>query len=81
MYSSTGPEIKNVEWGERAVVVETSSVASVIVQGSGSAATAVHGTSMTKTTVALDRFSSSKWLRVTVIDHAGQRAWTNPVWR
>jgi len=78
-YSSQGPELKNVEIGSGEVTVESSAVSSVIVQGKGQAALAVHGTSMTRTTVPLDRFRGSPWLRVTVLDAAGKRAWSNPV--
>ena len=77
-YSSQGPLIHNVVWEDRHVVVESSAVAAVIVQGKGSAATAVHGDSMTRTRVPLDRFAASPWMRVTVMDRAGKRAWTNP---
>lgn len=77
-YASTGPEIRSVHWSERDVTVETSAVSSVIVQGQGSAATAVHGSSMTRTTVPLQRCGASPWLRITVVDAAGRRAWTNP---
>ncbi len=79
-YSSQGPELRGVELGKGAIRVESSSVASVIVQGQGSAATAVHGQSMTTTEVPLMRFHASPWIRVTVIDRAGRRAWSNPIW-
>ena len=81
MYASTGPEIHNVIWSDTEVQVETSAIATVIVQGKGSAAMAHHGESMTRATLALDRFRDSPWLRLTVIDRAGKRAWTNPVWK
>ena len=80
-YSSTGPEFRAIHWEERRVVVESSAVASVIVQGKGAAAVACHGDSMTRAVVSLDRFEQSEWLRVTIIDRAGRRAWCNPVWR
>lgn len=80
-YSSQGPEFRAIHWETGAVIVETSAVVSVIVQGKGSAALAVHGNSMTRTTVPLDRFASSPWMRVTIVDKSGRRAWTNPVWR
>ena len=80
-YSSTGPELYGLHWGDRSVIVESSAVRSVIVQGQGSAAVAMHGHSMTRTGVALERFKNSGWLRVTVIDAAGNRAWSNPFWR
>lgn len=80
-YSSTGPDLRAIDWAADTVTVESSAVRSVIVQGQGSAAVAVHGQSMTRTQVALDRFKNSDWLRVTVIDAAGKRAWSNPYWR
>ncbi|MFN6979480.1 MAG: phosphotransferase, partial [Gemmobacter sp.] len=80
-YASTGPEIRRIEITGSAAVVECSAAVSVIVQGRGTAATAVHGTSMTRASVPLARFAASPWLRVTVIDAAGRRAWSNPYWR
>lgn len=77
-YSSQGPEIRAVHLNETEVVVETTAVSTVIVQGQGQAAAARHGTSMTRTTVPLARFAASAWLRLTVVDAAGRRAWTNP---
>jgi len=80
-YSSTGPEFRGAHWEDRYVTVESSAVVSVIVQGHGSAAVAVHGDSMTRTRVTLDRFHRSPWMRVSIIDKAGKRAWLNPVYR
>ena len=80
-YSSTGPEIHGVEWEDNRVHVSCSAVRSVIVQGAGSAAVHVHGPSLTRAEVPLERCANSPWLRVTVMDHAGKRAWLNPYWR
>lgn len=80
-YSSQGPEIRRVEITDTEVVVECSSAVSVIVQGFGQAARAVHGLSMTRAQVSLDRFRKSPWVRVTVVDAAGKRAWSNAYWR
>lgn len=80
-YSSQGPDFIDVSWSDKSVDVESSAVASVIVQGQGSATVAVHGEAMTKTQVPLVRFAHSPWLRVTIVDRAGRRAWCNPVWR
>ncbi|WP_299966362.1 PHP domain-containing protein [uncultured Roseobacter sp.] len=77
-YASTGPEFRAVHWSSDAVVVESSAVVSVIVQGAGSAAVAVHGSSLTRAEVPLARFGTPEWLRVTLIDRAGGRAWLNP---
>ena len=50
----------------------------MIVQGAGTAAKAVHGHSMTAASVPLDRFRASPFVRVSIIDAAGKRAWSNP---
>lgn len=78
-YSSQGPQIHHAALTPAGVEVECSSAARVIVQGAGSAAMAVHGESLTRATVPLDRFAASGWLRVTVMDRAGRCAWTNPI--
>ncbi|SIO07261.1 hypothetical protein SAMN05444722_0316 [Rhodovulum sp. ES.010] len=77
-YASQGPEFRNVAVEDDRVVVETSAVSSVILQGHGSAAKAVHGASLTRAEIPLARFSDSPWIRLSVIDRAGRRAWTNP---
>lgn len=80
-YSSQGPELRDVVVEGDRVIVESSAVVSVIAQGAGTGAKAVHGQSMTRTEVPLERLGASPWLRVSVIDAAGRRAWSNPVWR
>lgn len=80
-YSSQGPEIRMVEAEGRIVEVECSAARSVIVQGQGTATVVQHGQSMTRARLSIDRLHASPWFRVTVIDAAGRRAWTNPVWR
>ena len=80
-YSSQGPELRDVRLEGDKMIVESSAVSSVIVQGWGTGAKGVHGHSMTRTEVPLARLLGSPWLRVTVIDAAGKRAWSNPMWR
>lgn len=80
-YSSQGPELRDVIFEEDRVIVESSAVVSLIVQGQGTAARAVHGASMTRSSLSLERFRASPWLRVTVVDAAGRRAWSNPIRR
>lgn len=79
-YSSTRPELKAVALNGGHVDVACSAAA-VIVQGHGSAAVAVHGEALTQARIPLERFRDSQWLRVTVTDRAGKRAWSNPIWR
>ena len=80
-YSSQGPELRDVRLEGDSIVVESTAVSSVIVQGWGTGAKGVHGHSMTRTEVPLARLLNSPWLRVSVIDAAGKRAWSNPIWR
>ena len=80
-YSSEGPELHHIELDRKELTVRSSSVSTVIVQAKGSATVAVHGSSITQTKIKLGRVSQSEWLRVTVKDSAGKRAWSNPIWR
>lgn len=80
-YSSQGPELRDIRLYEDRIEVDSSAVAAMIVQGQGTAARAVHGASMTRSELDLSRFGNSPWLRVTLIDSAGKRAWSNPIWR
>ena len=77
-YSSQGPDLRDVRIYADRVEVDMSACVSMIVQGAGTAARAVHGQSMTTASLPLERFRNSPWIRVTVIDAAGKRAWSNP---
>ncbi|AJE45781.1 PHP domain-containing protein [Celeribacter indicus] len=78
-YASTGPALHDVRVEEGTLHVACSAAVAVIVQGHGCAARAIHGASMTRAAMPLDRFAHSPWIRVTVIDRAGRRAWSNPL--
>lgn len=80
-YSTQGPELRDVRIEGNKVIVESSAVSSVVAIGWGTGAKGVHGHSMTRTEVPLDRLNGSPWIRVAVIDAAGKRAWSNPIWR
>ncbi|MEL7163834.1 MAG: CehA/McbA family metallohydrolase [Pseudomonadota bacterium] len=79
-YATTGPAIHDVVWEDDTVTVECSAAVTIMAQGQGSAAVGHHGESMTRATVALSRVADSPWRRVTVVDAAGKRAWSNPIW-
>ena len=79
-YCSTGPEINAIEISEDSVRVECSSAVTVMLQGQGTPMATLHGASMTSATLSRERLAGSPWLRITVIDRAGKRAWSNPVW-
>jgi len=79
-YCSTGPDIHNIEVSEDSVRIECTSAATVIIQGKGTSTATKHGVSMTSATLSRERLADSPWLRITVIDRAGKRAWSNPIW-
>jgi hypothetical protein len=80
-YASQGPEIRDIRVHPDRVEVECSAVATVIVQGAGTAAVNIHGPSMTRAELPTGRLKQSPYLRVTVVDAAGRRAWSNPHFR
>ncbi len=79
-FSSTGPEIRDIRITERAVEIDCSSVVTLIVQGRGPATVTQHGNAMTTGRLSLHRIAKSPWIRITIIDRAGKRAWSNPIW-
>jgi hypothetical protein len=81
-YSSQGPELRDVRVFDDRVEVDCSAVQSIILQGHGCRAKAVHGASLTHGVIPLaPKFDRSPYLRVTVMDASGKRAWCNPVYR
>ncbi|TKA94634.1 PHP domain-containing protein [Cereibacter changlensis] len=78
-YSSQGPEIRDIRVTDDVIEVDCSAVSAVTVQGVGTASTALHGHSMTTARIPLARFAASSFLRVTIRDAAGRRAWSNPI--
>ncbi|MBQ2261952.1 MAG: CehA/McbA family metallohydrolase [Loktanella sp.] len=80
-YSSTGPEIHHVTWGDDAVEIHCGAAVTAVLQGQGSRTSVVHGHSLTRITLPYKGLAASPWLRLTIIDAAGKRAWTNPFWR
>ena len=79
-YSTTGPEILDLELpGPRQVAVTTSPAASILFRCNGSPGSGLHaagGGALTQAEHALpDR---ARFVRVEVTDAAGRKAWTNP---
>jgi len=79
-YSSLGPEIHDIRITGNRIEVDCSSVVTIMVQGQGSPMTRLSGEAMTRGELSLERLANSPWLRVTIMDRAGKRAWSNPVW-
>jgi hypothetical protein len=79
-YASTGPDIHDIRFVDGAVEVECSAASTIVVQGNGTSTATLHGERMTHERLSLARVAGSPWLRITIIDKAGKRAWSNPVW-
>jgi hypothetical protein len=79
-YSSQGPEIHALQVSSTEVIVECSPASTIIALGRGSAGAFSHGAGQRSARLPLDKFRKGGWLRVVVVDEAGRRAWSNPVW-
>jgi len=87
-YSSQGPQIHSLSISGNELDIECSPVDAIIVVGGTSRSAIRTGRSVSRTTVDLTQLEKglfvpdpSPWLRVTVMDASGKRAWTNPIWR
>ena len=79
-YSSQGPDFKNIKVQEGRLEVLCSPVEKIIVSGYGSATTYKHKSNMESALFNLALLPQKKWLRITIIDKKGNRAWTNPIY-
>ncbi|MEM9734784.1 MAG: CehA/McbA family metallohydrolase [Pseudomonadota bacterium] len=80
-YSTQGPQFFNIELRDETVLVECTAAQSIILQSRGSRTVHRHGSALTRLELPLGRLAQEAWLRVTIIDGNGKRAWSNPVWR
>jgi len=81
MYSTTGPDFVDIEIVGDEVIVKCSPVDAVIVKGQSAATVGEFGDGVTQARLKVGRLEKSPWLRVTLIDAAGHKAWSNPIWR
>jgi hypothetical protein len=79
-YSSQGPVIESVVYGEDSVEIACSPASAVMVLGRGSGAAQHVGSGLTQVTLPLTAVKAGGFARVVVADKEGCRAWTNPVW-
>ena len=80
-YASTGATLHNVEFiGRDKLLVECSPANYIYLSGERAGVLArANGAWLTRAEFDLSEVES-RWLRVTVRDQAGGRAWTNPIW-
>ena len=79
-YSSTGPEIHHIGICDGTITIRCSPASRVLVTGCVPGKQVQAGDAITGCSFQLDMFRLSAYIRVTVIDAAGHRAWSNPVW-
>ena len=78
-YSSQGPQLHNVAVAGGQIAVTCSPATAVFVSGRGAKARSQRGEALTECAFPLAPFEGS-YCRVTVVDRAGKRAWSNPIW-
>jgi len=81
-YSSTGPEIHDFRLNDdrSQAIIECSPATTIAIQGPGVATNKIVGTDMTSATLSMERLTGRAWVKLTVIDANGKRAWSNPIW-
>jgi hypothetical protein len=62
------------------LVVECSPARGIYLQGKGSRVTQVLGDGLTRARLDRSALGKHSFLRVTVVDAMGRRAWSNPIW-
>jgi hypothetical protein len=79
-YSSQGPDFKGIKIQNGRLEVLCSPVEKIIVSGYGSATAYKHKSDTESAIFNLGLVPQKKWIRVTIIDKEGNRAWTNPIY-
>jgi predicted metal-dependent phosphoesterase TrpH len=86
-YSSQGPEINDIKLSGKDIEITCSPVDTITVVCGVSRTCVKTGKAITAASFNLANLDQgwllkkpSPWFRVTVIDHAGKRAWSNPFW-
>jgi len=79
-YSSQGPTIHDIAIEGDAVRVACSAACWVVAAGAGLGTESVHGQDLTNVRLPLEPIGEG-YVRITVMDDKGRRAWSNPIWR
>jgi hypothetical protein len=87
-YSSQGPRIYDLSFSAREASIDCSPVQAITLVTGTSRALVKIGRQITGATFDLTQVglnhrakdAPAVWVRATIIDAAGRRAWTNPIW-
>lgn len=87
-YSSQGPQIHDISVSGNDISISCSPVDNITVVCGNSRTLTRNGKAITDASFDLKKLETgwlltkqSPWFRVVVIDHAGKRAWSNPIWK
>ncbi len=78
-YSSTGPEIHDLRIEDGEVYIECDPASVISVQGRGSRSDKEMGDNLTSARFSTEKYEDA-YMRLTVTQADGKRAWTNPIW-
>jgi len=79
-YSSQGPQIHDIAIAGDEVTIACSPASWIVAAGAGMSSQCAHGQDLTRATLPLDALEEG-YVRITVTDDKGRRAWSNPIWR
>jgi predicted metal-dependent phosphoesterase TrpH len=86
-YSTQGPELRDIRMAGSLIEIDCSPVDSITVLCGNSRTCVEFGRAVSHARFDLKKLESgwlgqlkSPWIRVAIIDHAGKRAWSNPIW-
>ena len=80
-YSSMGPDFYDLTVEDHQICIKSSPVSAIIIQGAGCRTLTELGENLTDVIMPFRWPDDAKWLRVTLIDENGKKAWSNPIWR
>lgn len=78
-YSSQGPEIFDISINNKELSISCSSSSCIIISGFGSSSLYKRRPDIQNTVFQISSLPKNKWIRVTVIDKNGKKAWSNPI--
>jgi hypothetical protein len=80
-YSSTGAELHGIHFEGDEVVIECSPAVGIYLQGRGSREVHAVGEHLTQARLPAYKLGKQGFMRITIVDAQGRRAWSNPFWR
>jgi histidinol phosphatase-like PHP family hydrolase len=86
-YATQGPEIRDIRIEGSMIEIDCSPVDSITVLCGNSRTCVEFGRAVSQARFDLKKLETgwlgplkSPWIRIAIIDHAGKRAWSNPIW-